>query len=643
MLRYTEVFRPQRLKNEKTFRCRVLGATYDEKFLILVNTTSQTSIEEVSKDGQSTTVISFRKYIDVVSAHLSSDHELCHITERIASAERFSFVSRIYHIFGNAKSKEITCDQPIDGFFLPSCTSNGVYQMIHVIGNRLTHLKITIQKHSVDYEKLRGGVHIPNIISYHFSYSEFLLTVIYSNEKTVLLSTFRMNPQSIDSDPPIQINVMQKSQLPHELALNPLAQLHLPYFHNANSRFYVYTHGKKKCVIQQLFDGNELSLSFCVSTYPQTFNQFITAPKVPADVPLCFARFESILIVFVPNNFLCVIDAALTPLSITVLPKILASSLCSICSSTLPMDNTIVDLDNSSIYQIELDFSKLVPFSAIIDQSTWYAFSLIIFRVGSSEFLAEMINLLVIKNDIDCVQSFFRNLLANYSMPSRVGRAPTRSKSMNLHPLKSQRMIERPTSVPVQKQKMSSNVKETVEEIELEFPSSGNVSRRRAFKSAIKVLMDKKKWREFDNAVNKALVFLRRQNEAALMIRDAIDIWVKDYKPDEFWKLTICFILQNETTFASFPAIPCLREELGVLGDELCSKPMRKKFEAVGIMPPSEQPDEDALYWKERMNLSKSSSSDSTVSTSSKVFHKREGSEDPSMEGERKSLEESKL
>jgi hypothetical protein len=639
MLRYSEVFGPPHLKNKKSVRCRVLGATYDEKLLILVNTTSQTSIEEVTKEGQSTTVISFHKYIDVVSAHLSNDHELCHITERVPSPKGFSFVSRIYHIFGNAESKEITCNQPIDGFFLPFCTSKGVYQMIHVIGNRLTHLKITIQKNSVDYEKLRGGIHIPNIIYYHFDFKKLLLTAVYSNEKTVMLSTFKTNPQSIETDPPIQINVMQKAQLPYELALNPLAHLHLPYFHNANNRFYICSHGKKNCVIQQLFNGSDTSLSFCVSTYPQTFNQFITAPKVPSDIPLCFARFESIVIVFVPNDFICVIDIALSPLSITVLPKILASSLCSVCSSNLPMNNTIVDLDNSSIYNIELDFSKLVPFAAVIDQSAWYAFSLIIFRICSSEFLAEMIKLVVINNEIDCVQTFFKNLLANYSIPSRAVRAPTRSKSMTVHLMNDQVSFKRTSSRP----KMSSNVKEIVDEFELEFPSSGKISRRKTFKIVIKILQEKDKWREFDHVVNKALVFLRRQNEGAIMIREAIDIWVKDYKPNDFWKLTICFIIQNEITFDSFPVIPCLREELSILGDALCSKPMKKKFEAVGIMPPSEQPDENAFYWKERMNLNRSSSSDDTATTSSRIFYKREESEHLSQQYGRRMLDVSKL
>ena len=165
MLKYVDVFRPARLKDEKSVRCRVLGATYDNKLLMLVNTTSQTSVEEVSSKGESTTVISFKKYIDIVSAHLSEDHELCHLTERIPSPKGFSFISTIYHIFGNAKSKEIQYDSPIDGFFLPG-SANGVYQMIHVIGNRLTHLKITISKRSVEMEKLRGGIHIPNLISF---------------------------------------------------------------------------------------------------------------------------------------------------------------------------------------------------------------------------------------------------------------------------------------------------------------------------------------------------------------------------------------------------------------------------------------------------------------------------------------------
>ncbi|EAX91468.1 hypothetical protein TVAG_276870 [Trichomonas vaginalis G3] len=627
MLKYVDVFRPARLKDEKSVRCRVLGATYDNKLLMLVNTTSQTSVEEVSSKGESTTVISFKKYIDIVSAHLSEDHELCHLTERIPSPKGFSFISTIYHIFGNAKSKEIQYDSPIDGFFLPG-SANGVYQMIHVIGNRLTHLKITISKRSVEMEKLRGGIHIPNLISYHFDYNLCTLIAIYSNDKSVFMSVFNMLSQNFDSEPPIHVNVMQTSKLPHELALNPLSHLHLPYFHNANNRFYVFSHNNKRCVIQQLFNGPETHLSFCVSTYPQVFNHIINAPNISSDVPLCFARFDSIVIVFVPNNYICAIDAFLTPPSITVLPKCLANSFCSICSSTLPLENNIVDLDTGSIFNIELDFSKLIPFAPALDQSTWYSFALIIFRVQRADYLSQMLNLLVLINDVDTVQTFFSALLNNYSMPSRFGRVAVRSRSGAVSSFTKTVVPLRPPSHPSFRSSIGLSCKEEVEEIEKEFPSCGVVSRKKAFRHAVKSLIEKKGSNQIEISAKKALNFLRKQNEGALLIRDSIDLWINTFHPDDFWKMTIMFVLQNEATFQSFPFIPCLKEELGILGDALCSKPMRQKFESVGIMPPSEDPGPDSSYWKDRFSLSGSSSSDSTITTSSRVFHRFEGSEE---------------
>lgn len=628
MLKYTDVYRPSRYKDERSLRCRVLGATYDNKMLVLVNTSSQTSVEEVSAEGNSTTVISFKKYIDIVSAHLSEDHELCHLTERVPSPKGFTFISTIYHIFGNVKSKEIQNDSPITGFFLP-ITNNNIYQMIHVIGNRLTHLKITLSKKSIEMEKLRGGIHIPTLISYHFDYNSCMLTIIYAHDRAMLLSVFNMLSPTFESEPAAHINVMQTSKLPNELALNPQAHLHLPYFNNANNRFYVFSHNSKYCVIQQLFNGPETHLSFCVSTYPQTFNHIINAPNIPSDVPLCFARFESIVIVFVPNNYICAIDAFLSPPSITVLPKILASSFCSICSSTLPIENQIVDLDSGSIFNIELSFASLAPYASALDQSTWYSFALIIFRIGRTDYLAEMLNLLVLCNDIDTVQTFINALLSNYSMPSRFGRVAVRSRSGAIYNNPGKNFVpQRPISNPSFRAALRMSYREEVEEIELEFPSCGVISRKKAFRRAVKAMIEKKGSNQIDIAAKKAINFLKKQNEAALVIRDAIDLWIKNYNPDDFWKMTIMFVLQNEATFQSFPFIPCLKEELGQLGDSLCSKPMRQKFESAGVMPPSEDPGPDSYYWKDRMNLTGSTSSDSTITTSSRVFHRRDGSEE---------------
>jgi hypothetical protein len=44
-------------------------------------------------------------------------------------------------------------------------------------------------------------------------------------------------------------------------------------------------------------------------------------PGIVADLPLCFANFVSIAVVFVPNSFLCVVDPAQPPPDIDFLPK----------------------------------------------------------------------------------------------------------------------------------------------------------------------------------------------------------------------------------------------------------------------------------------------------------------------------------
>lgn len=622
MLQYRECFKTFRLTDSLVQNIRVVGVTLDKKFLILSNSATESSIEKVSPEGDSVTVISFNKKIDIINASLSHDNEICHITEKIDNGKTIKFVSSFYSIFQSAKSNEITADVPIEGFFLPITNSKNIYQMIHIIGKRLTHLKITLKKKHIDVEKIRGGLHLQNLISFDYNHEKENLTVIYSNDDSQYLSIFGFKSQTIEELLKYKIFIMETSVLPYDVALCPASRQSLPYYHLTPNRIYVYTNNKKSVIIQQLNSNTYQHLSFCVSSYPDAFNQVIQVPSVSADMPICFANFNSIIIVYITNTYFCIIDADLRPAHITVLPKILATSICYYVSVSLPIENTLIDINSRQIYSVAIDFSCLFPYYKIIDDCIIYAFALFINSNLDSKYLSDILELLRLTGEIHHTQIFFQTLFQKLAMPTQ-GIKSQKSRSHTTLAQYYKNMQQKGERLPPSSAKIGfpAYIRETLESIEADFPSSGPISRRSAFRLAVKALHEKKVWRESEKNAKKAIKFLEKQNRATVMIREALDIFEKRYKPPNEWLINVEIIIATEASFISFPTIPCLSSDIATLGLEMFSKPLRQKFESAKIMTPFEQSKEEVYFWKDRMNIAGSSGLTTSTSSSTASGH----------------------
>jgi hypothetical protein len=112
---------------------------------------------------------------------------------------------------------------------------------------------------------------------------------------------------------------------------------------------------------------------------------------------------------------------------------------------------------------------------------------------------------------------------------------------------------------------------EHLADIEREFPSTEGRSRRAAFRTLFDAFLN---GHTIEVAERRAMEELCRQNGAVLVLREAIDLWVNDFAPCEFDQLRFGIALHSETVAGSFPAIPCLKEELSPLAVSFCPRPI---------------------------------------------------------------------
>ena len=665
MFRFTVSFSPDKLKTIKQSRVRVLGETDDGKLLILVNTQKNTNIELCSKDGSSTTAISFPRYIDLVSAALSPDNELLHIVERVPSPKGFDFIAKIIHIFGQQESKEVVASDPISAIFLPMTQPQNqqkkqiplplpnktsqqdviqTYQMLHFIGQKLTHLKITLTKASVDFKIVRGGVNLPTIIAYHFFRDTETLACVYQDDRLMKYANFKFFDETIKSKPPISIEVLPKSFLPAELALNPSAQVHLPCFRTQRRRFFFGKSNSQYIIIQQLYGENDSSLSFHISTYPRPFAQIVSIPGVTPDHPICCFRLFSLFILFVPNMFCVTIDMMTTPPTITHMPTVFALSECGPIASNLQFDNTIIDLVTGDIFGVEVDFSKFSIYKPNIDNLLISTISTICARQQEHNVLTGFLKYLENTGDGIALLIFIRSFIQDFvvakgrdssnslAKPGMMAMRKVNSlSSMRLQPCFDRKFEKTPYRHSTHHHAPPA-VKDVVTEIENEFPSAGNVERSTTFK---KIFLQYSSENTNEEAAEKALNIIKRQNEGSLILRRTLDSFSKE--SSKLFSYLTELAVATETKFESLPKVQCLDNELSEDTHNICPKSIISQLSSNRVIN-SIFPRKEAQHWRSRIpsylfekekttenstSESESSFSTSSVSSSSRIFISR--------------------
>lgn len=565
MLRLIPLYPATDLRASRGVRCRIIGCASDSKLLIQVNTLERTSVELVSPDGSSKTVVSFKKYMDLVSADLSPDFEFIHLTERISSENGFAFSSVVLHIYTLSVSKLFVSESPISAFFLHSsipCTA----RLLHIVGSRLTDLRVTMNKPHLSLEKIRGGLHMRNIYSYSFIRNKNSIILIHDSSSGILLTEFRFHEDNVMSKTPVKFPFPVIASLPCELALSPLSQLHLPFFHMTENRIFVTSYDNKVCCIQQTYSDRIPCCSFSIAITPASYTDSIKIQNVPNDMPINFYQSGQFILVYIINYFITILDISVCPPIVMQVPPDLAkSNLINSTTSNLLFENMIVHNKNGQIYQASLDFSSLHKYTPYIFKDLWIfiadysAFSL------DSEMIAGMFWALQ-QNDspyeaTNVIAVFFSHFISNTKSRMRKHSKSQLSKSAG------EIVIE---SKSLKSFSLSPSTRSKLEEIENQFPSSSHISRTQTFWTIVNSKKD------ITNACLNALQLLINQNHVVTALQHAIEKWLEVASPTDLWKYIIFSLIEMKTENLAFPAVPCLHEQLGSISPSVCPEEIKK-------------------------------------------------------------------
>ena len=420
MINFSPCYETNRKREEKQVKYRILNEFRSNNFIMSINTPKSTFIDIVEENGEYENIYKFDRYLDLVSASLSSDKELLHYVERIPSKTgNFSFSSRIVHIKTGKSTKQIKEDQPIYAIFIQKQPYSLYYHLLHFIGSKVSHITCKLGNSILETTFVRGGINIPSLIAYTYKRETENFIAVYSDGKTIKLSDFKFklinkNEYSIISKQPITISLELNCLLPPELAVNSLSQLNLPYFTHQKTRFFFSKYNNQYTIIYQIYEEEFESLTFVVSCFPIGFKETITIPGVPSDYLFSFIDLKTLIILFSPNTFICLIDTnsnTQNMIRIINLDKKYISTINTInqlkkhsnsllsknenmnykinnLCINLPIPNHIIDINNGICYQLYFDFSNI---SYDLFQTKPYLYSLLCSRLNNPLFIEQIL------------------------------------------------------------------------------------------------------------------------------------------------------------------------------------------------------------------------------------------------------------
>jgi hypothetical protein len=606
MLKFAPAFHPDSADWSRCNHHRILGETPHGELLLLVNQKRGCSIDIITPDHKAASVMFFHKYTDFVSAATSPDRQLLHVTFRVPVRDTFRFVSVLYNVQNPGIFKETKSDVPVDAIFLDQ-PAPAIHQLIQIAGSRFTFFHVSVAKDRIVMEPARTSLTIRNLISFQFDRSSHTLWVISGGVQTTL-HELSCSSQGIAARDSQHIQISPTSALPSEVALEATISLTLPFYRSDHFKFFLYRYLGTVCFVQQLFEGVDSSCAFSVSISPNGFSRTIFVPGVGADLPLCFLAYDAIVSVFVPNFFLCVISLAKFPPLISVLPKRFSASMCGRCCTNMPIENHIIDLDSADVFSVAFDFSAPALLLPILTKAAWEVIAQICAGTGWPRHFAHFFQMIQLANDPPLLTNLLRQLFdyigrfdaailnGNSRKPRLSGELASSATLVKLEPI--------PQSAPKKSRQYPPGTLDHLVELDEEFPAADGGSRRLFFRHLVDALLSRRDSRTIDIAVKRAFQEMHRQNEAVLVLREAIDLWARSFKPPQIEQLELGVVVQTETVAGNFPAIPCLREELGLFVAENSSDTMGRTLSEVYLARPvlmSAASKSEYLWWQDRL------------------------------------------
>ena len=364
--------------------CRVLGAADTGGILISRQTQKETLIYLRQKNGQEIIALSLPKHADLINADISSDQEFVTFTERLSSKSEIFYSMWIYDIQSGIHSKEIRSKNPMLGIFVPGKDC----QLLHYLDGRISHLAVSMHRKSIELQKMRGGIHLPEVLGMQYSKIDNILHVVYRSDDSTQYIRVQF-PHVVGKVVKYKVYIHEASILPPELSLYPLQSNHLSIYQPFCNRFFFQSVNDSLLFVQQLYKGSYLR--FAITLYPSTDNKVVSVRSAPPDIPISFLVRESLLFIFAPNTFLCLVDVRGHKFDVYLLPKGAAVMGASPCSTSISNSNYLVDLDSCELLSMNLNANIIL--SAIQDPMLWDVLGITSAVLLNEAFLADVFDL----------------------------------------------------------------------------------------------------------------------------------------------------------------------------------------------------------------------------------------------------------
>ena len=554
-------------RKAKGTRSRVIGECEGNTLLFSVNTLSRTNIEKVSPDGTTVTVISFKGYMDIISASLSFDNEICHITERIPDETNFSFQSYLYSVTNGTRSKKYVSKDPITAFFIPLKSPEAKYQLIHIIGTKINHINIQPTKSQIVVSKIRCGLNFYSNIWWDYNIQTQDFSVIHKTENTMVLSTFHFTKNKIKTYPIQAIIVNEDQILSDELSNSPLSLTHLPYYQFNKRRIYLSIYKDKILVVQQLNDVSYVStqqdenntyVSFMVSVFPENFNDIVTIKVSSTDVPIAFLKISESTVVYVPNEFYTFINFVRGKTMLYTYRVQKKNPELTVSNRIQPLWNTtfVIDLSNGNIFNTKVCYYEL--FTQLANDSLSFIepsiLSLLAQRSTDSQSIAAFLYYLQThwdaENAISYIEEYFN--CCGKSLKGEINdefydteQQKCANNSDNTEYLKHY----------LKNQDLVSKIQPSLSEMESTFHSQCKYSRTQCFVFLMNLISKSKTSKTTEECAFSALKTMERQDIMISLLREAICKWKLTYNPPLKVFYSLLRIIQYISIIYVFPRI----------------------------------------------------------------------------------------
>jgi hypothetical protein len=118
------------------------------------------------------------------------------------------------------------------------------------------------------------------------------------------------------------------------------------------------------CVVEQFCSADGDSLVFVYTVYPKRHSEVVTVPEVGAGCAICVVREMSLVTVFVPNSFVCIIDITSLVRHFVLGSRFAVSPAGENCAS-IEVPKSVVNLRTGRIWQCQIKFPRAVTLACI--------------------------------------------------------------------------------------------------------------------------------------------------------------------------------------------------------------------------------------------------------------------------------------